>query len=270
MTSEERLAGLVRTWWQAIDDFTGLLEKLPPGQWTTQTDLPGWDVHAIAAHTAHLEALLAGAAHDEVEIGEAPHARGEMGRFTEQGVIARRHLTPDEVINQIREAATSRHTALLADPPADPDAPAPGLFGAIGWSTLRLLRNRPLDVWMHEQDVRRAVGRPGGMDTDAAAHAASYLLESLPVVVAKRAEAPAGTTVAVAVAGQDPVAVAVDDRGRGALIEVPDSPTVTLRTDRESFVLLAGGRRSAAADRVEVEGDQALGARILQSIAVTP
>jgi len=270
MSDTERMSELVRIWWQAIDDFTTLLETVPADEWATPTDLPGWDVHAVAAHTAHLESLLAGAEHDDVEIGDVPHARGMMGRFTEQGVVARRGLEPDEVINQIREAATARHTRLLAAPPSDPDVAAPGLFGVIGWTTLRLLRNRPLDVWMHDQDVRRAVGRPGGMDTDAAAHAASYLAESLPVVVAKRAAAPEGTTVTLDVAGHDPVGVAVGGDGRGALVDPPASPTVTLRTDRESFVLLAGGRRPEAAERVEVAGDTDLGSRILQAMAVTP
>src|SRR5690349_9001279 len=101
MSDSEHLARLVTTWWRAIDDFTGLLEKVPAEQWDTPTDLPGWDVHAVAAHTAHLESLLAGGAHEDVEVGDAPHARGMMGRFTEQGVVLRRALTPDEVINQI-------------------------------------------------------------------------------------------------------------------------------------------------------------------------
>jgi uncharacterized protein (TIGR03083 family) len=270
MSDSEHLASLVTTWWRAIDDFTGLLEKVPAEQWDTPTDLPGWDVHAVAAHTAHLESLLAGGTHEDVEVGDAPHARGMMGRFTEQGVVVRRGLTPDEVINQIRESATARHTALLADPPTDPDAPAPGVFGALGWSTLLLLRNRPLDVWMHEQDVRRALGRPGGLDSDAAAHTASYLLESMPFVVAKRAGAAPGTTVVVEVAGHEPVGIAVGDDGRGALVEPPASPDVTLRMDRESFVLLAGGRQEPDPDLVRVEGDRDLAARILGCMAVTP
>lgn len=270
MSDAEHLSHLVTIWWRAVDDFTALLEKVPAEQWDTPTDLPGWDVHAVAAHTAHLESLLAGGDHEDVEVGDAPHARGVMGRFTEQGVLARRSLTPDEVINQIRESATARHTALLADPPTDPDAPAPGVFGALGWSTLLLLRNRPLDVWMHEQDVRRAIGRPGGLDSDAAAHTASYLLESMPFVVAKRAAAAPGTTVVVDVAGHEPVGVAVGDDGRGSLVDPPTSPDVTLRMDRGSFVLLAGGRRRPDADAVRVEGDQGLATRILECMAVTP
>ncbi|EON22387.1 MULTISPECIES: maleylpyruvate isomerase family mycothiol-dependent enzyme [Nocardioides] len=267
----EQLRGLVDVWWEAVNDFTALLEKVPADAWDTPTDLPGWDVHAAAAHTAHLEALLAGQAHDEVEIGDAPHARGMMGQFTEQGVVARRERTPDELINEIRSSTTSRHTQLLADPPTDPAAPAPGLFGAIGWNTLTLLRNRPLDVWMHEQDVRRALDLPGGLESPAARHSADYLAESLGYVLAKKLKAAPGTTVVLEVEGHAPLAATVTDESRGQLLEaVPADPTVTLRTDRETFVLLAGGRRLPAPGQVEISGDQALGQQVVDHLAVTP
>ncbi|QBX55661.1 maleylpyruvate isomerase family mycothiol-dependent enzyme [Nocardioides seonyuensis] len=260
----------VDAWWEAIDSFIKLMETVPPEQWATPTDLPGWDVHAVVAHIAHLESLLAGEAHDEVDVSDAPHVRGVMGTFTEQGVVARRDRSADELINEIHESTTKRHTSLVADPPTDPDAPAPGLFGAIGWSTRTLLRNRPLDVWMHEQDVRRAVGIPGGLDSSAAVHTASYLLESLPIVVAKRAKAPAGATVVVEVEGHGSTAVRVGEDGRGSAVAVPDEPTTRLRTDREAFILLAGGRRAVEQGRVEVDGDTELAERVLAAMAVTP
>jgi uncharacterized protein (TIGR03083 family) len=271
-TDQQRLGALVAVWWEAVDSFTRVLEHVGDDEWSTPTDLPGWDVHAVAAHTAHLEALLAGRPHDEVEVGEAPHARGMMGQFTEEGVVVRRTETGDALISEIREATTARHTQLLADPPTDPSAPATGVFGAIGWTTGLLLRNRPLDVWMHEQDVRRALGQRGNLDSAAAIHSADYLLESLPFVVAKRAGAPAGTVVRLEVAGHAPATAVVADDGRGRLC-TPDEagePTVTLAMDRETFVVLAGGRRAAGPDDVRVTGDAALGEQVLAAMGVTP
>lgn len=271
---QQRLVDLVAVWWEAVDSFTRLLEHVTDEEWSTPTDLPGWDVHAVAAHTAHLEALLAGRPHDEVEVGDAPHARGMMGRFTEQGVVVRRAEDGDALISEIREATTARHTQLLADPPTDPSAPAPGVFGAIGWTTGLLLRNRPLDVWMHEQDVRRALGRPGNLDSAAAIHSADYLMESLPFVVAKRAGSPAGTVVRLEVAGHAPVTAVVGEDGRGRSAAEDDDlagePTATLAMDRETFVVLAGGRREAAPGDVRVSGDAALGERVLAAMGVTP
>jgi uncharacterized protein (TIGR03083 family) len=266
----DELSDLVEVWWRAVDDFSTFLEEVPEGAWSTPTDLPGWDVFALAAHTAHLEHLLAGGEHDDVEIGEVQHAHGVMGRFTEQGVVARRARTPDEVINQLRESATARHTALLADPPSDPDAPAPGVFGALGMSTRTLLRNRPLDVWMHEQDARRALGRPGNLDTPPAIHSIDYLSESLGLVLAKRVGAPARTTAVLRVSGRPDRAFEVGADGRGRPVPVPDAPSVALEMDRESFICLAGGRRTPEPGAVRVEGDQELGARVLEQMAVTP
>ncbi len=271
MTDADRLAALVAIWWEAVDSFTHVLEHVADDQWSVPTDLPGWDVHAVAAHTAHLESLLAGRRHEEVDIGDAPHAVGTMGHFTEQGVVVRRDETPDAIITEIRESTTARHTQLLADPPTDGSVPAPGLFGAIGWSTSLLLRNRPLDVWMHEQDVRRALDMPGNLDSAPALHAAGYLLESLPFIVAKRAQAPAGSVVRLEVDGHDPVAAVVgeDGRGRGAT-DADGPPDVTLGMDRETFIVLAGGRRPAEPGVVRIAGDTDLGERVVAALGVTP
>ncbi|MCW2844156.1 MAG: hypothetical protein JWN22_2072 [Nocardioides sp.] len=271
MTDQERLSGYVDVWWQAINDFTGLLEQIPADDWSTPTDLPGWDVQAVAAHIAHLEGILAGAPEETVDVGQPAHASGLMGLYTEQGVVARLDHTPDEIINEIRSAATKRHTALLADPPADGSAKPGRIFAGIGWDWNTLLRNRPLDVWMHEQDVRRAVGRPGGMDTPAAQHVADYLAESMGLVLAKRVGAPAGTTAVLQVAGSEPAAFVVDGNGRGErLPELPANPTVRLCMDRETFILLAGGRCEPAPGAVEISGDEALGRQLVDTLAVTP
>ena len=192
MSDRERLAGYVDVWWEAIDDFTHLLESLPPEQWSTPTDLAGWDVHACAAHTAHLEAVLSGAPEETVEFDPGPHIASLAQAYTEQGVLARRDSTPDELINEIRESATKRRTFLLIDPPEDAAEMPPRTPGDIAWNWETLLRNRPLDIWMHEQDVRRAVGRPGDLDTAPAQHTVDYQLEGMGMVLARRAAAPPG------------------------------------------------------------------------------
>jgi uncharacterized protein (TIGR03083 family) len=192
VTDAQRLSGYVDVWWQAVDDFTHLLEQVPAEEWSTPTDLPGWDVHACAAHIAHLESVLAGGPEETLEIEVPAYVRGILGVYTEQGVVARRDHTADELINEIRESSTARRTALVAAPPADGSARPEVAFGGVDWPWERLLRNRPLDVWMHEQDVRRALGRAGGLDSAAAQHTADYLLESLGLVLAKRAGARRG------------------------------------------------------------------------------
>ena len=271
MTDQELLSAYVDVWWQAINDFLDLLEELPVMEWSTPTDLPGWDVKAVASHVAHLEGILAGGPEETADVGEPPHVHGFMGLYTEVGVITRRDATPDAIINEIRAAATARHTTLLADPPTDAAGTPEPIFGGVPWDWRTLLRNRPLDVWMHEQDIRRAVDRPGGMDSVAARHTADYLAESFGFVLAKRAGAEPGTTALLELEGSEPFAFAVNEARRGErLTATPAEATVTLRMDREAFIRLAGGRCQPEPGTYAVDGDPALADRLIGAMATTP
>ncbi|CAN5441189.1 maleylpyruvate isomerase family mycothiol-dependent enzyme [soil metagenome] len=271
MSDQERLAGYVEVWWQAVNDFVAVLEQVPAESWSTPTDLPGWDVAAVAAHTAHLESILAGNPEETADVGEPPHVRGFLGLYTEIGVVNRRSHSPAQVIAELREVTATRHEWLLANMPTDASALPEVVFGGVPWTWEVLLRNRPLDIWMHEQDVRRAAGLPGGLDSVAAQHTADLLAESFGFVVAKKAGCPAGTVAVLDVEGSDALAVTVNDAGRGERLGVvPADPTVRLSTDRGSFIVLAGGRCTPAPDAVTVSGDASLGQQILDAMATTP
>lgn len=265
------LAAYVDAWSESVEDFVALLEELEPEDWSKQTDLPGWDVKAVASHVAHLESLLAGGPHEKADVPELAHVTSPMGQFTEIGVINRRESEPAAIIAELRASVEQRRADLAAEPPADGSPTAPGVFGAIGWTVATLLRNRPLDVWMHEQDIRRATERPGGMESLGAQHTANYLSEGFGFVVAKKVGAPAGTTAVLEVTGCEPVAVSIDDNGRGQRLPVtPEQPSVVVEMDRETFTLLAGGRRVVASDAVGIAGDQDLGRQIVDNLATTP
>jgi uncharacterized protein (TIGR03083 family) len=274
MTSDqERLSGYVAAWRSAVDDVVTLLRSLDDADWTKPTDLPGWDVKGIACHLAHIESDLAGVRQKRVELPDRPHLTAPTSRFTELGLVAREDMSPAEVVDELEECARTRHEQLLADPPTDGKADPPRTPGKIGWDWETLLNNRVIDVWMHEQDIRRAVGRPGGMNTPAAAHTIAGFARAFPYVVGKVVAPPAGTAVVLDVRGVSPVhlAVEVDASGRAVPATTdPARPTVTVRMDVETFALLGGGRRPASELPVEVAGDDDLGRRILEAMAVTP
>ena len=271
MSDRELLAGYVETWWASVNDLVALLEELSPEDWAKPTDLPGWDVKAVASHTAHLESVLAGEPEEQADIGEPPHVTSLMGAYTEIGVVTRRDRAPEQIVDEIRTVTARRYAALQEDMPADGSARPATIFGGVPWDWHTLLRNRPLDVWMHEQDIRRATGRPGGMDTPGAQHTADYLSDGFGYVVGKRVAPPAGTTAVLSVEGGTPVAVEVGDDGRARRLTVePDAPTVRVVMDRATFIVLAGGRRAAEPGSVAIEGDQELGRRIVDQLATTP
>jgi uncharacterized protein (TIGR03083 family) len=137
------------------------------------------------------------------------------------------------------------------------------------------LRLRAFDVWVHEQDIRRALDTPGNLDSAGAHVTRDVLLARLPKVVAKDAAAPLHSAVVVDVSG--PVeflrTVRVDGDGRGSVDGSPSlGPALTLSLDWETYVRLACGRArpEQVADRIKTEGDTALGEAILDAFAVTP
>jgi uncharacterized protein (TIGR03083 family) len=278
-TSPERtsdhqlLRRLVELWHTTAADTVALLRELTPEEWELPTDLPGWDVRAVASHLAHLESELAGNPQEQVEVPDAPHVKGLMGQFTEAGCLVRRAWPTEQIVDELESSVAARYAALEAEPPTDAAALGPGFAGAIGWSWQTLLSNRPLDMWMHEQDIRRATGRPGGLDSPVAGHVADVFSRSLPFVLGKMVGAAPGTTVVLEVAGHHArsLAATVGDDGRGAALpEPPADPTARVVLAFEEWIMLAGGRRTADTVQARTEGDEELARRVLDSLAVTP
>ena len=265
-----RLAQLVEIWHRACNDFVALARGIPREQWDLPTDLDGWTVKDIVAHTAHLEAVLAGTPEETVEVPDAPHVKGLMGYYTEQGVIARRDRDMESLVDEIERAVATRYAALEAEPPTDPAAAPPRTPGGAPWDNQTLLSNRPLDVWVHEQDIRRAIGRPGGYDSPVATHVVHVFGRALPMVVGKRVAPPAGTTVCLAVpdAGLRST-VRVGDDGRASQVD-DQTPATTVTLSPQDFVVLCGGRRPPDSAQARIEGDEDLGRRVLAAMAVTP
>jgi uncharacterized protein (TIGR03083 family) len=271
-SDQDRLQQLVEVWHSAARDTIALLRSLDDADWSSPTDLPGWDVRAIAAHLAHLESELAGNPQQQVEVPPAPHVKGLLGEFTEGGVLARASRTTDELIDELESSVEQRYAELTGNPPTDASAPGPGFAGVIGWSWQTLLTNRPLDLWMHEQDIRRALGRPGGLDSAGAVHSAEVYAKSLPFVLGKKVGAPAGTSVVLETTGAQRrvLAAQVGDDGRGVAVgQLTTEPTARLVLDFESWIILVGGRRTPAEVDVEVHGDEALATKLLDNLGVT-
>ncbi|WP_127783277.1 maleylpyruvate isomerase family mycothiol-dependent enzyme [Rhodococcus sp. X156] len=272
---EQVLASYIQAWRSSADDVLELLRSLDADDWSRPTDLAGWDVHAVAAHLAHIEAELAGVPQPRVDVPDLPHLTGKMSRYTESGCIARVDWTPGQIIDELDSSVQARAKSLAANPPSDAASPAAVTPGGTPWSWEVLLSNRVVDMWMHEQDIRRAVGRPGHLDTAGAAHCVGVFSRALPVVVGKRVAPPAGTVVALEVSGPHgfTAAVEVGEDGRARTPQQPpSSPTVSLAMDTETFTMLGGGRRSpdAMSDRLTIGGDQTLVLQVLTALAVTP
>jgi uncharacterized protein (TIGR03083 family) len=263
------LASYVAAWKSGAADVEELLRSLDDDDWSRPTDLPGWTVRDVAAHLAALESALAGDPGPDVDVG-AEGGTDLSSAYTQAGVDARADRTPQELVEEFTDAVLRRAAELDAHPPDDPRAKPPHDVGGVGWDWQTLLRNRVIDLWVHEQDIRRAVDRPGGLDTPGAQPVTQTFLGALPFVIGKRAEAEPGSSVLVVVDGH-PRGYAMDDDGRCRPTDaVPEHPTVRLQMDTETLAVLGAGRRDPLMVDVAIAGDRGLGERILQSMAVTP
>lgn len=263
MLSKERVVDALAAEFAALDE---LLSSLPPDHWSRPTACPGWDVQANVAHMVGTESMLAGIDSPPVTVDRdsRPHVRNDIGEFNEAWVVALAGVPPEEVLGRFREITAVRVEALRGMDQADWDAEG---FTPAGTDTYgRFMRIRVFDCWMHEQDIRAAVGRPGHEAGPVVDLTLDEISASIGFVVGKRAGAPEGTSVTFEVpdAGRSfHVLVA----GRATLVEeLPGPATVTLRVPLVPFTRLVGGRDDADPSMVELFGGTALGVRIVEQL----
>lgn len=200
-----------------------------------------------------------------------------MQRYLELPVDKRRCHTAPEMTAEL-EYVIIRRSRALRNATTGPDDTVSFPAGPFSYDVpyQELLRRRVLDVWVHEQDLRRALQLPGNLDSPAAQVTRDLLLAGLPKVVAKAAGAPAGSTVVVDVTGPLEFlrTVRVDADGRGSIdAQVSLGPDVQLTVGWEDYLRLATGRVRAdglPAGALTVDGDRELADRILASFSLTP
>ena len=255
--------------WGRLDE---LLAGLDDAEWATPTCLPGWDVQAVVAHLIGTESMLLGDAAPAVEIDRetAVHVRNDIGSFNEAWVVAVADEPPAEVLARFRDRVTLRLDALGR---TDQDAWDAVGFTPAGQDTYgRFMRIRTFDCWLHEQDIRDAVGRPGGEDGAPVVLALDEMTSAIGYVVGKKAGAPQGSRVRFALTGPTARTIDVEVGERAAVVdELSGPPTVTLTMPAGVFARLGGGRvdPTSVGDEVTIDGDADLGARIVANMAFT-
>lgn len=260
------VAAFEQTWQGVVSACT----NLTPEQWATPTDLPGWSVKDNVAHIAGEESLLLGEPEPEHELPPGlDHLRHELARAIEVLVDVRRPLPGDEVLREFRSVTARRLAELRTYDEA-------GLDEEVDFAgRLRPRRDqlgiRAFDCWTHEQDIRRALGHPGGIPSPGASIAFDRLLRSL-TQLPSDVPAAAGRSMVVETTGPLPLVATVrfgDDRTYTSGEQPAD---VRVTTDAETFLRLTTGRvpYDAVASRVTLAGDVDLGVELLRHAAVTP
>jgi uncharacterized protein (TIGR03083 family) len=263
------LAGLFAVW----ADIEELLGGLTAEQWQAPTPLPGWNVHDVVAHMIGVESMLQGADTPvaDVDVSTLKHVRNDVGVMNERWVRKLRGLSTGELLEKFGDTTVQRRKALsglsnhewndVTATPAGPDT-----YG-------RFMRVRDFDCWMHEQDIRDAVGESGIVSElvgPAAELALDEMAASMGFVVGKLGGAPDRSRVSIELTGPLGRTINVAVQGRGRVVDDfgDDDPTSTIRLDGLLFTRLAGGRTTVAQHQgaVRYGGDLQVGQRVVEHL----
>ncbi|WP_041301241.1 maleylpyruvate isomerase family mycothiol-dependent enzyme [Mycolicibacterium rhodesiae] len=263
------LAGLFEVW----RDLDALVGDLDDSQWQAATSLPGWNVHDVIAHVIGVESMLQGAQTPEADIDMSTldHVRNDIGVMNECWVRKLRDLSASELLEKFRETTAERRKALselsnagwnkVGFTPAGPDS-----YG-------RFMRVRTFDCWMHEHDIRDAIGVPASTSQllgPASDLALDEMATSMGFVVGKLGGAPEGSRVSLELTGPLGRMINVAVEGKAKLVDDfgDDDPTSTIELDALLFSRLAGGRvpLAANADEISYGGDEAVGRRVVEHL----
>jgi len=249
-----------------------LCRDLTDEQWATSTDCPGWTVKDQLSHLAGTESMLLGRTSPPAAPAR-PYVLNPIGELNEAWVEERRARPGREVLAEFEDVTGRRLLALRAMTDEQLEAESPSPIGTVPYATF--MDVRIMDCWVHEQDIRRALRRPGHLDGPAAETALRRFASSFGYVVGKRVAPPDGTTVVLEVSGAAGLALAVEMvGGRAASVQPPADPSVRIMTDAETFACLSSGRwapeRALASGRVAFAGAEDLGRRVVGSLATIP
>jgi uncharacterized protein (TIGR03083 family) len=255
---------LVETW----SSLAETCHELSTKEWELPTECPGWDVKDQLSHLIGIERALMGEAPPEWDGPLGDHVKNDLAARNEPWVAVRRG-EPGPVVYaefvEVTEIRLGQLESLTAEQ-----------WAAAGWSPVGevpyavFMEVRVFDSWVHEQDARRALDRPGGSGNLASALALDRIQGAMPFVVGKQAGCPDGTVVRFDVAGPNDDAraftIAVEN-ARAKPVGDDVTPTVTLSLSSLDFMRLGCGRATAeqveAAGGIRMAGDAAAGQTIL-------
>lgn len=273
----EGLDGLAAAYAHTVQAISDLGHSLRPGDEERPSACPGWTVLDQFAHVVSLEAWVQGEAVPDADLEDRP-SRERINAIVDRFLESRRGRSLAELLEELDGLVADQVRHLGADT-TSPDEPRMGPFGPT--TLLGLMESRVLDLWVHEQDIREAIGRPGNLDGPAATHTVRLLFDALPRIVARRAGVPVGHAVILDLTG--PVVgragVRVEERDgkphgtplfTGEAEHRIDVSTTTITLSTQAATRRCAGRVSTDDTHHVVHGDDEIARRVLDALVITP
>jgi uncharacterized protein (TIGR03083 family) len=263
MSDQEIVDKLERIWGTIADLCSTLTEK----EWKTPTDCPKWSVQDNVSHIIGTERQLLGHPVPDHTPPDVSHVKNDIGKSNEVWVDLRRSLPGSQVLEEFTEVTGERLRVLRA---MSTDDFSKQMQTPVGPGAVRdFMQIRIFDCWVHEQDIRRATGRPGDLEGSIAEHSMGRIALAIPFVVGKKARATDGTTVVFDITGPAGRTLSISvEGGRAKPLDTPPAtPTVRLTMDVETFNCLGCGRWDPSqvieSGKVQIDGDRTLGQTIV-------
>ena len=272
MTTPPSFDELFNAWQSGNAAVRELMEGLTPEQLALETGCSAWKVQDVFAHIIDIECLMAGDPPMQHEPNwDALAPLGRSGRVTEIGVDARRGRSLVALISEFDDI-NARRTAQFQANSHELTSTVKGPTGT-DWPLQLALEMRINDTWVHEQDIRAAVGIQGNLDNLGALISARSLLGMLPYAWSKNVQAPAGSSVEMRITSPFEMSgqAISDAEGRAAVTSGVTADVVVSGPWSALLPLLAGRSKSSELiAQLEVTGNQDLGSRFLAGMDVTP
>jgi uncharacterized protein (TIGR03083 family) len=258
------------------EHLVDLLRSLAPREWEFPTVVPSWKVRDVAAHLLDtvlrkLSLVRDSCSVEAVEIRSPQDVVALVNRLNREGVTVYRRLSPRLLIDWMQTACEQSarfHESL------DPFAPA--AFGvswageeqSLNWfDTARELTER----WHHQQQIRLATNRPGIMTPELYHPVLDCFVRGLPFLY-RDLEAPAGKGILVEISGEcgGKWLLSRGEAGWSLVKELAGEAAsrVIIPQDLAWRIFTRGVDRESARAQVEIEGDAALGEKVLQLTAI--
>jgi uncharacterized protein (TIGR03083 family) len=254
-----------------------LLGSLAPNDWDRETECPAWSVKGIALHLLGDDLSLLSRQRDGAPPGvvvtptggQWDELLGSLDEFNERWVESARFFRPALIIELLRITGEWSHRWYTE---VDPERRGE----AVGWVSPEpapywlLAAREYYERWIHQLQIRRAVGRPGLTDEPWVIPAVAVAMRGFPLALAAL-PAEGGTTLTISVdAGTRHSWTLVREESTWSLHDgEPADPTARLVVDLETAAQLfsRGLSRDDAAKRIRTEGDGELGPTVAAGIA---
>lgn len=251
--------------------FGELCRSLTSEQWTAPTCLPGWSVHDVVAHIIGTECMLLGDPSPDVDLSHLTHLRNPIAEANERWVESMRPLPPVDLLSRYDEAVERRLAHVEPMTQAE--------FDVVGWTPAgedtvgRFMRIRHFDTYLHELDIRFALGLPARQDPADVASSLDEVATGLGFIVGRRASLPDGSRVRIDLTGAVARTYLVEVQGRAAVVEsLSGEPTVAITLDCIGWLRRTGGRADPnrqLLDGIVGVGDPVLVAQLVENLAFT-